>query len=298
MTQPRPLPKQAVLVVNTKSRRGEKLMREAREKLTGAGVELLSVHGIKEPGELIPTVGRILQDKPPMVIVGGGDGSLSCSVDSFVGKDTVFALLPFGTANSFARTMNIPLDLDGAVDVIANGQRRRIDLGMIDGDYFANCAALGVSPLIAETVPHGLKKALGRVGYLSWAAYQMTRFRSFQVTLSEGDRRETFRALEVRIANGRFHGGTELIEEAEVDDGRIVVQAVTGHTKSYLMWSWLTALLKLDARRMTTREFIGKAVRIETDRPLPISIDGEVLARTPVTARVAAGVIEVAAPRA
>ena len=50
-----------------------------------------------------------------MVIVGGGDGSLSCAVDELVDRDCVFALLPLGTANSFARTLGIPLDLDGAI---------------------------------------------------------------------------------------------------------------------------------------------------------------------------------------
>src|SRR3546814_9635967 len=101
-----------------------------------------------------------------MVCVGGGDGSRSSAVDFFVGHDCVIALLPLGTANSFARTMGIPLDLEGAIGVIAGGRRRRIDLGMIDGDYFANCAAIGLSPLIAESVPHGFKAWAGRVGYL------------------------------------------------------------------------------------------------------------------------------------
>ncbi len=56
-----------------------------------------------------------------MVIVGGGDGSLSCAVDELVERDCVFALLPLGTANSFARTLGIPLDLDGAIETIATG---------------------------------------------------------------------------------------------------------------------------------------------------------------------------------
>ena len=104
--------------------------------------------------------------RAPMVIVGGGDGTLSSVVDHFVGKDTVFAVLPIGTANSFARTLGVPLDMDGATDVIAYGRRKRIDLGIIDGDYFANAAALGLSPLIADTVPAGLKRYLGIFGYL------------------------------------------------------------------------------------------------------------------------------------
>src|SRR3546814_12283587 len=110
---------------------------------------------------------RAVKSWVPMVIVGGGDGSLSCTVDDVVDRDCVFALLPLGTANSFARTLGIPLDLDGAIRTIATGRRRRIDLGMIDGDYFANAAAIGLSPMIGDSVPHKLQKYLGRVGYLS-----------------------------------------------------------------------------------------------------------------------------------
>lgn len=292
----KPLPRSAILVVNAKSRKGRKLFRRAVEGLRAHGIEIISAHAVRKPRLLAPTIRDAVASGAPMVIVGGGDGSLSSSVDFFVGRNCVFALLPLGTANSFARTMGIPLDLDGAMAVIAGGQRRRIDLGMIDDDYFANCAAIGLSPLIGETVPHGLKAWAGRVGYLSWALLMLARFKPFKLTVGEGEAAETIDALEVRIANGGFHGGTELVDDASVDSGEIVVQAVVGKARSYLGWSWLTSLLRLPARHHTTREFHGRALRITTDPPLAISIDGEVLAKTPVMARVAQGAIEVAAP--
>ncbi len=124
-------------------------------------------------------------------------------------------MLPLGTANSFARTLGMPLDLDGAIEVIAHGRRKRIDLGVIDGDYFANVAALGLSPLIADTVPHGLKRYLGMVGYVIWAIRVAFRFRPFKlrVTLDDGTVAKSW-ATEARIANGSFHGGVELVEGA------------------------------------------------------------------------------------
>ena len=290
------LPRTATLVVNARSRKGRKLFREACRKLRAAGVTIEKAHAVRDPKRMGEYVQRAVEGGSPMVIVGGGDGSLSSTVDYFVGHDSVFALLPLGTANSFARTLGISLDLDGAIDVIANGRPRRIDLGMIDGDYFCNCAAMGISPLIAETVPHGLKRTLGRIGYLGWAGYKLARFRPFKLTVGEGAEAETIDALEVRIANGSYHGGTELVEEAELDSGKIVVQAVIGNTRHRLIYSWGASLLKLRSRKYTVREFHGKSLRIATDPPLPISIDGEVLARTPVTAKVAKGVVVVAAP--
>ena len=293
MEQPRDLPKRAALVVNARSRKGRDLFSQAEEKLRARGVELIAARAVRDPRKLRDTVREMLDLGAPMVIVGGGDGTLSCAVDDFVSHDAVFAFLPLGTANSFARTLGIPLDLDGAIDVIASGVRRRIDLGVIDSDYFANAAAIGMSPLIAETVPHNLKRYLGRIGYMSWAAYQFLRFRPFRVMVGN----EVMDAVEVRIANGSYHGGTELMETAEVDSGEIVVQVVLGNARHRLVRSWAASILKLRGRQRNVREFHGTELRIVTDPPLPISIDGEVLARTPVTARVAKAVIDIAAPR-
>src|SRR5690349_260731 len=107
------LPKTAALVVNAQSRKGRDLFDEARDKLQARGIALTEAHAVRDPDQLRPTIRRVLAGDPPMVIVGGGDGTLSSTVDDFVPHDTVFALLPLGTANSFARTLGIPLDLDG-----------------------------------------------------------------------------------------------------------------------------------------------------------------------------------------
>ena len=233
-----------------------------------------------------------------MIIVGGGDGSLSRTVDLLVGKGCVFALLPLGTANSFARTLGIPLELEGAVKAISQGVRRRIDLGAIDGDYFANCAALGLAPMIGEGIPRKLKRYLGRFGYLLWAGWCLCRFHAFRVTIDDGTRQETLWATEVRIANGRFQGGVELVEAADVDTGELVVQVVTGRSVLLLLWNWFASLLKLPSRRAPVRDFHGRKFHLQTKPRLPVSIDGEVLAKTPVTAGVARGAIEVAVPAA
>jgi YegS/Rv2252/BmrU family lipid kinase len=292
MTKP---PRSAALFVNAKSRKGQEAFEEACRLLAAAGIDLVRSKAIKDPSKLPGEVEQAVKAGVAMVIVGGGDGSISCAVDALVGSDTVFAILPLGTANSFARTLKIPLDIKSAVDAIAGGKVQRIDLGLIDKDYFANCAAIGIAPLIAETVPAKLKKWLGRPGYLAWAGLQMTRFRPFALTVKGEGVDETISALEVRIANGAYHGGAELVE-TDVRDGEIVVQAVIGTWRTKLLWSWGLSLLGPDQMRGTVREYRGKSFRLSTDRPLPISIDGEVLAETPVTVAVARKAIWMAVP--
>jgi len=287
----------AILIVNALSRQGEKNFETACAKLREAGIELIEAIAIDAPGTLTDIVAKAMAKKPPMLIVGGGDGSLSCAVDNLVGTDTIFAILPLGTANSFARSLEIPLDLDGAIAVIAEGEARLIDLGMIDDDYYCNCAAIGLSTKIGGHIPPVLKKALGRLGYLIWAAWQSMKFKSFKLIVTHDGVREEIDALEVRIANGPYHGGVELVDEADPESGEIVVQAVIGRSPAQLGWSWLTSYLRLRARKDTTIEYRGRKIEVETIPPLKVSIDGEVLAKTPFTARIAPKAVKVMAPR-
>ena len=291
------LPRDAALIVNVHSRKGEALFQQAREKLEAAGVRLIAAHAVRDPERLQETVREAVGSGAPMVIVGGGDGSLSGTVDELVGKDCVFGVLPLGTANSFARTLGIPLDLEGAVQVIAQGRRRRIDLGMIDHDYFVNAASLGLSPMIGKTVPHKLKRYLGRVGYLLWAVKCSVGFRAFRLTIDDGQAERRMWSTEVRILNGPYHGGVELSDRADVDSGEIVVQAVVGRSHARLAWDWYAKFFKLRDRDAQTEEVRGQSFRIETQPRQRISVDGEVVAKTPATVKVAAGAIDVAVPR-
>jgi YegS/Rv2252/BmrU family lipid kinase len=292
------LPREAALIVNAHSRRGQALFHEAMDKLEAAGIILTAAHAVEDPDQMNSIVAREIANGAPMVIVGGGDGSMSGTIDELVGKDCVFAVLPLGTANSFARTLGLPLDLDGAVKVIANGERRRIDLGMIDDDYFVNAASLGLSPMIGKTVPHKLKRYLGRIGYLLWAIKCSVAFRPFRLILDEGEGARRMWSTEVRILNGRFHGGVELSDDADVQSGDIMIQAVVGRSRLRLAGDWYAKFFKLRDRGAHTIEFRGQSFRLDTSPHHSISIDGEVLARTPVTVKVARAAVEVAVPAA
>jgi len=295
MTKPKGLPKKAILIVNTGSRTGAELFGEARDKLAAAGIELLDAKRVKSAKRIGDYVKKAIKGAP-MVILGGGDGTLSKNVDHFLGSETVLGVLPLGTANSFARTLGIPLDLDGAVRVIADGLPRRIDLGAIEGDHFLNNAALGLAPMVAESVPSTLKRGLGRLGYLLWAGWSAASFKAFRLSINDG--RETHRlwATEVRIANGRFHGGVELIESADLASGELVVQAVTGRSLMRLGWSYVASAFKVPSRHATTREFKGRRMKIATRPTMRVSIDGELGPETPFEASAVPGAVTVAAP--
>ena len=290
------LPRQAILIVNAASRSGATAFEQARDLLVSAGVELIDARAVPEPETLTGEVTSAI-DRAPMVIIGGGDGTLSETIDYFLGTQTVFAVLPLGTANSFARTLGIPLDLPGAVDVIANGVPRAVDLAAINGDYFLNNAALGLAPVVAETVPQGLKKSFGRLGYLLWAGWSAASFKAFRLKIEDGHTTHRLWATEARIANGRFHGGLELIESADLHSGEVVIQAVEGRSLARLGWSYFASAAKLASRNQTLREFHGTWMRVTTRPRMRVSIDGELGPETPFEVSVIPDAVLVAAPR-
>ena len=285
----------AALVVNAHSRTGEASYEAALARLTERFDEV-DGHPVTDPRILDDVVRRVVESRPDLLVLGGGDGTISSTVHHLVGTDVALAVLPLGTANSFARALGLPLDLDGALDVALSAERRRIDLGFIGTHSFAGCAALGIQPKIAQTVPDGLKKVLGRVGYVLWGAWQTTRFRPFRMMLEADGQRHRLRVVEVRIANGAFLGGTEVVEDARLDDGLLTVQAVVGVTRKRMMANWILTALHMEARHEVERDFHFRTGRLTTRPPLPISIDGEVLARTPVELRCEEDALLVAVP--
>ncbi len=288
-------PVRVALVVNTRSRTGEASYARALARLSEHFGQV-DGHPVSEPQTLGDVVRRVVADAPHLLVLGGGDGTISTNLRHVVGTEVALAVLPLGTANSFARALGLPLDLEGALDVAVGGGRERIDLGFIGQHSFAGCAALGIQPQIAQTVPDGLKKRLGRLGYVLWGVWQTAKFRPFRMELEADGRRHRLRVVEVRIANGAYLGGTEVVETARLNDGMLTVQAVLGVTRRRMMANWILTGLHMAARHETEREFHFRAGRLTTRPSLPISIDGEVLATTPVELRCEAKALLVVAP--
>src|SRR6185312_4497827 len=192
--------RRAVLIVNTRSRRGARFYAHAKAELIAAGLTLDATYPVRH-AERMPEVAReAIAHGHKFIIVGGGDGSISSVVDHFAYAPVVFGLLPFGTANSFARTLGIP------IDVLVHGKVADVDLGMIDGDYFANGSGIGLPAAVGRATPHGLKRWLGRLGYLLTAVNEFMHHRPFRCMVGIAGRERSFEALDVRIASGGYQG--------------------------------------------------------------------------------------------
>src|SRR5947209_7093821 len=105
--------KKAALIINTRSRKGEEFFFEILELLEKNGIVVESSYPVSNSVFLQRAVKEAIAKGPKLVIVGGGDGTLSSVVQHFAYKSIVLGVLPLGTGNSFARSLELPLDISG-----------------------------------------------------------------------------------------------------------------------------------------------------------------------------------------
>ena len=289
--------KSAVLVVNTYSRRGERLFFRAVDELTKKGINITASYPVRHPDRLPAIMKEAIRREGSLVIVGGGDGTISSVVDYFAYKDVVLGILPLGTGNSFARTLGIPLTLEGAVDVIANGKVADIDLGKIDNDYFANMAALGFSSDVAHSSSNKLKKFLGPLAYLFVGVGQFFRHRSFACTFQTSGQEHKIKTHQVLIANGSFIGQTFLTPAISPDDRSLIVFSMDMLNRWQMLKLWIAFLLGKYTAFAEAKYFTTQEIRIEAEPPQHVDVDGEKTTRTPVTVSLAPEALKVMVPQ-
>lgn len=291
--------KRAALVVNTRSRRGQASYKTAKRLLEERGIALGAAYPVRDPSRFPEIVAQCVAEGYPLVILGGGDGSISASMDSFADRPVALGLLPLGTANSFARTLGIPVDLARAVDVIASGKLVDVDLGRINGACFANGAAIGLPSTIARVVPHNLKKIAGRLGYLMVAAGMLPRHKPFRCTIAfqDGRRLDVPEAVEIRIANGAYEGGVLIAREADVESGDLILYIVKGSSllRLAIVWAQLAVGLTPSPAHFVTMR--GTRFAVTTEPPHYVAIDGEAVTKTPIKVDVVRQGLCLMAPR-
>jgi diacylglycerol kinase (ATP) len=286
--------RRALLLVNRHARSGERFHAVAVERLTTFGFHLIE----PAPGEWGNDAIRAHVAEVDLVVIGGGDGSLNAAADALAECGKPLGILPLGTANDLARTLNLPTDLDAACKVIAEGHTRRIDLGRVNGQPFFNVASIGLSVEITRRLTKQSKGWLGVFAYLVAASRAVVTKRPFRAEIVCDGESHQGRTVQVTVGNGRHYGGgLTVAEDAAPDDARLDVYSL--EVRHWLgLIPLLPALRRGDLKgRNRVRVLHGHTVEVHTHTPRSVTADGEVVTRTPATFTVQPGAVTVFVPR-
>jgi len=235
---------------------------------------------VADPGEQM--VRHAVEHGADLVLSAGGDGTVMAVSRGLAGSGVPLGLLPLGTGNLLARNLDLPLDLEAALDVALDGRSRRLDLGLLSTEpgappeAFVVMAGVGFDAAMMADAPARLKSVAG------WAAYLVSgvrhlRDRPMQVELTVDDHEPVRReARSVVVGNvGMLQAGLQLLPDARPDDGLldVVVLSPLG------LLDWGRVLVRLASHRpgvdRNVERFQGKHVRVRTTGEHPLQLDGD-----------------------
>lgn len=242
--------------------------------VTGGGVEAALAEAAAGPCDV--------------VMVGGGDGTVSAAAARLAGSDKALAILPAGTMNLFARSLGIPLDLDAAVAALGAGAIHAVDVATADDRIFVHQFSVG---LHAKLIRLRQKKSFGsRLGKMraSVAAGLSTFFRPPRLVAALGvDGREfTVRTAGIGITNNLIGEGYRLPYAARPDGGVLGVYVTRAARRRDLARMLFGVLLGRWQRNEHVDVFEAREVTLRLlahHRRFGCAIDGELSPLSTVT---------------
>jgi YegS/Rv2252/BmrU family lipid kinase len=283
--------------MNDKARQAQAYADQIKDDLAESGIHCVELPTANQPATYTAGIMRF-KDEIDLVIVGGGDGSLNASLAGLVATGKPLGVLPLGTANNFAKSLGLPLDLPSAIAVIASGSRQLIDLGQVNGQWFCNIAGFGVSSHINATNLHHLKKWLGPFVYALYALRYVTRMSPFKVRFTHQGQDYKIRTYQVTVANGSQYGaGLCLDNTARLDDKTLRV-LIPQLSRWWEGLKYLPSLIKGEPTTLNGElvRLRGQSFRFESTRRIKVDADGEILSRTPAEFQLVADCLTVCVP--
>jgi len=224
---------------------------------------------------------QALADGVDLLVAAGGDGTVRTVCTAAAGSGVRIGIVPAGTSNLLARNLRLPLQEGPALDVVAGGVDRAIDLARINGDGldagegFVVMAGLGLDGAIMAEVPDRLKKLLGLPAYIVTGARHL-RDAPVEVEVTVDDGPPIRRMVRmVVVGNVGSVQVFKLLPDAQPDDGILDVVIVAPETaRSTLRVVWNFARR---ARDPDVEHLHGRSVRIRSDGSVPRQLDGDVM---------------------
>jgi YegS/Rv2252/BmrU family lipid kinase len=239
---------------------------------------------------------RDARDRGETVAAMGGDGLTGAVAGELRGSNGVLAVLPGGRGNDFARKLGIPVAPSAAVDVLAGGVERLVDVADADGRTYLGIASAGLDS-DCQVIANSTRLKLGNLVYVYSLLRAIGRWRDARWTVTIDGEQRTFTGYAVAVCNsGVFGGGMYLVPDAKLDDGMLdVVLTAASPKRTYL--KGLPKVFKgthVDDPALTFLQ--AREVTFEADRPFTAFADGDPIADLPATFRVVPRSLRVLVP--
>lgn len=213
-----------------------------------------------------------------VVVAVGGDGTVNEVFNGLVGTQAAFGIIPAGTGNGFARELGLPLEPAEACRVLAEGNTKTLDVGMVNDRYFLGTAGIGFDAMISRFAGEKLGPLRGMWLYFVAGAFMFYKYTPQLMNVSVDSQTVEIAPLLIAVANTARYGGTALIApDAKPDDGLLDVCIIRKMGAARLLWHLPKLFTGKHVRLPDVTMYKGKNITIVAPEPVPVHVDGEAI---------------------
>ncbi len=238
----------------------------------------ITIYPTRAPQDAIEQI-RNLPDDYDLVVCSGGDGTLDEVMTGMMHRKHKIPVgyIPAGSCNDFARSLQIPNNMDRAAEIAVRGVNYAIDVGSLNERNFIYVAAFGIFTDVSYTTKQEVKNVLGHMAYVLEGMKQLMNVKSYQLKVTSDEASFEGDFLFGMITNSKSVGGFKSIVGKNVifDDGVFEMTFITRPKNPMELQEILAALLieQIDTKYMYS--FRSSRVVIESEEPVPWTLDGE-----------------------
>lgn len=249
------------------------------------------------PGQLIQ---QHLESKVDLVVVVGGDGTIAAVAAGMAGSTTPLGIVPTGTWNAIARHLMLPFNPSRALALITgNHQVKHLDLMSIGSSIHAMNLGVGLSARVIKETSREKKRRFGNLAYYAGLVRQVFGIKLTSYRIVADGKKYRGKALEIMVANYGVVGlnAIESLLDVHPDDGKADVLIFKPRTVLDLPNMFWQALVKRKKRSPKFQQLrASSTIFIQTNPPMDVQADGEVIGQTPVTVNVLQRSVRVIVP--
>jgi YegS/Rv2252/BmrU family lipid kinase len=294
--------RRATLISNPKTGRYNSRRRSIQDvatRLESLGVEI-DLQLTSGPGDATKIAARAARHGGAEVIVAGGDGTINEAIQGLAGTDTTLAIIPRGTGNVLARELGLPLDEEAALAVVAQGNSRKIYLGVVidektnESRYFGLMAGIGLDASVVGRVDPSLKKRIGRGAFWVSGLSHLANWNPQPFTLEiNGDK---YQATFAAIGKAARYGGDLAITPGARLDQREFEVCLIQTTSRVRYLQLLSYAMRNGMPRDKPEVRFVNAVDVKAYGDAQVQIDGELIGALPMRFEIAPHSLDVIVP--
>lgn len=255
--------------------------RSSKESIVGAiagSVDMdryeVTIRFTAAPGHATTLASEAVQSGQQLIVAVGGDGTVNEVARALVGTDAVLGIIPCGSGNGLARHLHIPMNPRKAIEILNQGQIRRIDTLTVNGTPCFCTAGVGYDAFVSEE--YAKEPTRGLVTYVRKAVENWFDYTPEQYLIETEEGMFSRTALAITCANANQWGnGFHVAPKASLTDGLIDVTIIHPIKPLYALPMPVQILGYSFDKNPGVETFKTSGLTIRRATPAPLHIDGE-----------------------